>query len=229
MIEFSLSKLNMLIFVTAVAAIVVFFMSAVNSNMKTRQSYELVYKVGRELKTGIENNSYCTVKFINIPRNIQTNSGGGNVFNMKYKLNISSYDLDDDSKTLVLTILDRKENPRIYAAYSVDYNGKVVLFESESCDNYPACDMTVVNKSVNFDPSKVDSIDSQILFAKTIDNGKPTIYLIPCVKKSGIYSCRHFLTTGDLFGITLKEAIPCLGNVYDLVSFDSQINEGVPE
>jgi hypothetical protein len=232
MIEFSLSKLNMLIFVTAIAAIVVFFISAVNSNMKTRQSSELVYKIGKELKTGIENNSYCTVKFLTIPKSIQTNSGGGNAFNMKYKLNISSYTLEDDSKRLVLSIIDTKEKPKLYAADFIDYNGQALLFESDGCgvSTYDSCEIKLgLNNSVNYGPSKVDSIDTQILFAKTIDNGNPTIYLVPCTKKSGIYSCRSFLTTENIFGnIKLQDAIPCLDNIHDLVSFDSTVVTGGP-
>lgn len=223
MIEFSLSKLNLLIFVTAIAAIVIFFMATVNSSMKARQSYELVYKIAKEVKTGIENESYCTVKFINIPKTIQTNSGGADSFNMRYKLNISSFPGSGNSKTIVLAVLDRKEKPKIYATEKIDYNGDFLLFESESCSNFPDC---VIKKSqtnlysVNYDPSKIDSIDTQLLFVKTITDGKPIAYLIPCLKKSGIYTCRYFLNgSGAIGNPTLKEAIPCLSIVTDLVNY----------
>jgi len=223
MIEFSLSKLNMLIFVTAVAAIVIFFIGAVNSNMKTRQSYELVYKIGKELKTGTESNSYCTVKFMDIPKTIQTNSGNSDAFNIKYKLNVSSF---PEQGKLVLAVVDRKVNkPRIYAAYDIDYNGDVKIFESDICDNYPVCEINPAeNNSTYFDPSKAYSIDSTILFAKTINQGQPVIYLIPCVRKNGIYSCRNFLRTDDSLGtnITPKEAIPCLSAIYDLVDDETE-------
>ncbi len=210
MIEFSLSKLNMLIFVTAVAAIVIFFMAAVNSNMKTRQSYELVYKVGKELKTGIESNSYCTVKFIYIPKTIQTNSGSSDVFNIKYKLNISVY--NREPKTLVFAILDRKTHKqRIYAAESIDYNGEIKLYKS-NCTNTD-CNIVLVEdrNSVDYDPLKASSIDTTILFAKTIDDGKPKVYLMPCLYKNGIYSCNDFLNSNNLFKI-----IPCLKSVPEL-------------
>lgn len=222
MIEFSLSKLNLLIFVTAVAAIVIFFITSFNSSLKTRQSYEIVYRIGKEIKTGIENESYCTVKFINIPKTVQTNSGTSDAFNMRYKLNVSAYNLGNDAKKLVLSIMDRKEKPKIYAAYDIDYNGSIALYESKSCtSDFPNCTISqsqssVSNSvSVDFDPSKRDSIDTQILFAKIISNGKPFIFLIPCLEKNGIYTCRHFLITEDP---PLKTMIPCLNIITDLVN-----------
>lgn len=219
MIEFSLSKLNLLIFVTAIAAIVIFFIGTFNSSLKTRQSYELVYKVGKEIKTGIENESYCTVKFITIPQTIQTNSGTSDAFNMRYKLNVSSYSLGGDTKKLVLTVMDRKEKPKIYAAYDIDYNGSIALYESEGCPNFPDCAIEKSNNySVNFDPSRRDSINSQILFAKIISNGKPLVFLIPCLEKKGIYTCRKFLNEEDQ-GNSLKTLIPCLNIVHDLVNY----------
>ena len=222
MIEFSLSKLNMLIFVTAVAAIVIFFMAAVNSNMKTRQSFELVYKVGKELKTGIESNSYCTIKFIDIPKTIQTNSNGSDAFSIKYKLNISSYDPENsDSNKLVLAVIDRKQfKPKIYAAYYVDYKGAVNLYES-NCSEIDCSIEKVTDETVDYDPSKAYSIDTHLLFAKTIDNGNPTIYLVPCVMKNKIYSCREFLNL-EASG-PLKEIIPCLSAVNYLVDYSDQL------
>jgi len=108
MIDFTLSKLNLLVFVLAVTAIVLFFMNTVNSNLKTRQSYELVYKVGQELKTGIDNPSYCNVKYIDIPKRLKLNSGITSTYNINYILNIAVYDFpnNEDKKKLVLSVLD---------------------------------------------------------------------------------------------------------------------------
>lgn len=218
MIEFALSKLNLLIFVTAVAAIVVFFMGAVNSNMKIRQSYELVYKIGKELKVGIESNSYCTVKFIDIPKKIYTNSGGSDAFSINYKLNVSAHnftntDIGSEQKKIVLAIIDRKSyKPKIYAAYDIDYNGNVYFYESD-CTNNTGCEIKLndTNFSVNYDPLKASSIDTTILFIKKIENGIPNIYLIPCLKKNGIYQCKNFLVEEDL-----KQKILCLNAIPDL-------------
>ena len=217
MIEFALSKLNLLIFVTAVAAIVVFFMGAVNSNMKIRQSYELVYKVGKELSAGIESNSYCTVKFITLPQKIYTNSGNSDAFTIKYKLNISSnvsptQDPDSLEKKLVLAIIDRKtNNPKIYAAYDIDYEGEVRFYDANYDGDTGNYDFSEPQEIVNYDPLKTKSIDTTLLFIKEIKNGKSIIYLIPCVRRNDLYQCKGFLETSGL-----KESVMCLDAIPDL-------------
>jgi len=75
MFEFTLSKVNMLIFVTAIAVVVIFFMNTLNDNLKTRQSYETSYKIGKEIKSLFDSDSYCSIKFIDIPKTISTNKG----------------------------------------------------------------------------------------------------------------------------------------------------------
>ena len=210
MIEFALSKLNLLIFVTAIAAIVVFFIGSVNSNMKIKQSYELVYKVGKELKIGIDSSSYCTVKFIDIPRKIYVNSGGSDAFSINYKLNVAMVKSHDEGTgKIVLSVIDRKpKKPQIYAAYDIDYNGEVEFYDSNFSNGSYQFNET---KTANFDPQKSNSIDNTILFVKKIESGKPKIYLIPCLLKNGIYQCRDFIKgTSDLSSIScLQEtAIP---------------------
>lgn len=222
MIEFALSKLNLLIFVTAIATIVIFFMGAVNSQMKNRQSYELIYKIGKEVKMGIESNSYCTVKFIDIPNKIYTNSGNSDAFSLKYKLNIAAYNytgtgIEDYSKKIILTIVDRKEkNQKIYAAYDIDFNGVVHFFNADYQDgryNFEKINEDPKSKEsiVNLDPLKAYSIDSTILFVKKIENGIPNIYLFPCLKKNGIYQCRNYLDEAGY-----KKNILCLDAITDL-------------
>ena len=218
MIEFALSKLNLLIFVTAVAAIVIFFMGAVNSNMKMRQSYELIYKIGKEMKVGIESNSYCTVKFIELPRKIYTNSGNSDVFSLPYKLNVSAYDVTgttvgDDSKKIVLAVIDRKAyKPKIYSAYDIDYNGNVYFYESINCSQ-TGCDFNLTQNSANYDPQKAYTIDNSILFVKKVENGKSNLFLIPCKKSNNLFSCKNFLQQGSN---NLSERLICLEIIPDL-------------
>lgn len=219
MIEFALSKLNMLIFVTAIAGIVVFFMSTVNSDMKMKQSSELAYKIGKEIKSGVESNSYCSVKIIDIPKKIYTNSANSSAFSINYKLNISVLEytnVSDNKKKIILTILDKKtKKTKIYAAYDMDYFGEVIFYES----NYEGGKYGFDKKtdSITFDPLKINSIDSKILFVKKIENGNPVILIIPCLKKNGRYQCSDFLETPTKNdNLTLKDRFTCLTAVNDL-------------
>ncbi|MDD3244796.1 MAG: hypothetical protein PHU47_01470 [Candidatus ainarchaeum sp.] len=214
MIEFSLSKMNLLIFVTAIASIVIFFMATVNSNMKTRQSFELVYKLGTEIKTGIESNSYCTVKQLNLPDKIYTNSGGSDMFSIKYKIDLSYYEITSDTNRIVLAIMDRrKNNNTIYAAYDIDFNGPVNFYSSDCQSNQSICKVTD-ETFVHYDPLKSNSIDNKIFFVKKIKDGKPNIYFFPCAYKNGIYTCNQGNEVRDM--LLNDEGIDCLNTVTNL-------------
>jgi hypothetical protein len=198
MIEFTLSKLNLLVFVLAVTAIVIFFMNTVNSNLRTRQAYELVYKTGQEIKVGFDNPSYCSVKYIDIPKKIKLNTGISSVFNINYILNISVHDnLSTDTKKIVLAILDAKKE-KIFAAYDLDFNGEVVLYEWEFNDSLGKYEYFIINNSdsnsIDLQTNKKDSIDHTLILAKKIKEGVPTIHLFSCGKVNNIPGCSNKLS-----------------------------------
>ncbi len=218
MIEFTLSKLNLLIFVLAVTAIVVFFMNTVNSNLRTRQAYELVYKIGQEIKTGVDNPSYCSIKYVEIPRRIKINYGITNSYNINYLLNISAHEISSDSdiKKIVLSILDgQKKN--IFAAYDLDINGEVVFYDW-TFDSGKYKYESLSDQFLDLNPEKKDSIDQTIVIAKKIKDGRQTIHIFACGKKNNIPGCSNFYSeingssnNGDLITyLKTEENIDCI-------------------
>jgi hypothetical protein len=217
MMEFALSKLNLLIFVTAIAAIVLFFMNTVNSNFRTRQSYELTYKVGESIKSGIESNSYCNIKSIEIPTKIKINSGSSYNHTNKYILNISSFTSGDQNK-LIVSVLDSKKK-NIFAAYDIDYNGTVNLYswnynngiyKFENTD-----DSQLEFKYLDFDTLRMNSIDNRIIVAKKIINNRAQIYIFACGYKNNIPGCAS--TNSNFLETLIKdEEISCFCRVPEL-------------
>jgi hypothetical protein len=180
MIEFTLSKLNLLIFVLSIAAIVIFFMNTVNSNLQTRQSYELAYKVGQEVESILNSESYCSSRYVNIPNTIQLNSGEHSRNNLNYILRIYDFPSDnlDDKNKLVFTIMDKRNN-EIYAAYDIDYNGVVNFYNYNlTASNYIYNPTT--DGYLDLNPTKKDSIDNKIIIAKKIKAGRQHIYVFAC-------------------------------------------------
>ena len=209
MMEFALSKFNLLIFVTAIAAIVLFFMNTVTSNLTTRQGFELVYKTGKELKSGIDSESYCTIKYIDIPTKLRTNESSSSVYSIPYILNLSTYVIPNPNQVpgaltnkLVLAIMDRKKT-RIIAAYDVDYNGTMYFANAflpdnsngpryyEDMSNWKSGETDMPNLDLN--PNRVTSIDTTILFIKKVVNTKNYYFIMPCSKRNGLRTCKDFV------------------------------------
>jgi len=200
MIEFTLSKLNLLIFVTAIAAIVLFFMNTVSSNLMTRQGFELAYKTGKELKAGIDSESYCTIKYIDIPIKLKTNESLSSMYSIPYVMNISTHDFSASEKydnKMIITILNAKKT-KILAAYDVDYNGEIIFINAFKTDINPRyyeipSNWDTNDTSIDFMPTREDSIDSTILFIKKVKDNKNYFYMMPCAKKYGYRSCLWYV------------------------------------
>ncbi len=200
MIEFTLSKLNLLIFVTAIAAIVLFFMNTVSSNLMTRQGFELAYKTGKELKAAIDSESYCTLKYIDIPVKLKTNESLSSVYSVPYIMNISTHEFDPIEQyenKLVITIMNQKKT-KILAAYDVDYNGEITFINAFKTDTNPRYYEGVNNwetndENINLNPTREDSIDATILFIKKVQDNKNHFYMMPCSKKYGYRTCLYYV------------------------------------
>jgi len=195
MFEFVLSKLNMLLFATAIAAIVLFFMTSFNSNIQTRRSFELLYNYGNQLKSGIDSPSYCTIKYINLPAYIKTNDGSSIQYNANYLFNVNSYETNPETTNynhkLVLTATDKRKK-NIFAAYDVDFNGTMHFYTSkypyDVKDNWKEND-----KNASYDPQQVRSNNHLFVFMKKINTNNINYYLVPCDKINGKYSCKDFV------------------------------------
>ncbi len=202
MFEFTLSKVNMLIFVTAIAVVVIFFMNTLNDNLKTRQSYETAYKIGKEVKSLIDSESYCSVKFIDIPRTIKINEGSS----LGYKLGFQNYALYDQN-SLIVYITDIKEK-KILGAYNLDYNGIIKYYTSEY-DIAKYIFNPNNDDKIFFDPRKVNGNESKIMLIKNVKDDIKTYHVIPCEKKQSIYSCKLYVCGDGSNNLDISD-IKCL-------------------
>ncbi len=197
MFEFTLSKVNMLIFVTAIAVVVIFFMNTLNDNLKTRQSYELAFKIGKEIKSVIDADSYCSIKFIDIPKSIRINQGTSSLYSINYVLGFQTYSLQDND-SLIIYITDYRKD-KILGAFNLDYEGKINFYESVyTGPNYVFYESENENK-VLFDPRKLNTNESRIMIIKNVKNQEVNYYLLPCEKRNNIDTCKNFVCDADSF------------------------------
>jgi hypothetical protein len=211
MFEFTLSKINMLVFVTAIAVVVIFFMNTLHDNLRTRQSFETTYKIGKEFKSLIDADSYCSIKFIQIPKTIKLNEGAtSSALNLNYLLGLQKYSLTD-KKALIIYITDHK-NESILGAYNLEYNGDFKFYSSEyDSGNYTFSPST--DENITYNPRKVNGNETRFLLIKNIKNSHATYYMFPCEKKNGIETCKSFVCNETTEFEDLDD-IPCLSSAY---------------
>lgn len=200
MFEFTLSKINMLIFVTAIAVIVIFFMNTLNDNLKNRQSYEIAFKIGKEIKSVIDSDSYCSIKFISIPKTIKI-SQGSSLSGITYKFGLETF-TQFDNKSLVIYLTDHTEK-KILGAYNIDYNGNFNFYSSAYNNNNNSYEYSQESSSkIIYQPRKVNSNETRFLIIKNIVSQEQTYRIIPCEKRLSIDSCKEYVCNEDNFNRT---------------------------
>lgn len=206
MFEFTLSKINMLIFVTAIAVVVIFFMNTLNDNLKTRQSYEAAFKIGKEIKSLIDSDSYCSVKFIDIPKTIKINEGSS-LSGTPYKLGLQSYQ-QLNNQSLIIYLTDYRER-NILGAYNLDYNGTITFYSSTYAEGRYSF-ASVNNKQIIYDPRKANTNETKFLFIKNIKDNANFYSVLPCGRKNNIYTCKEYVCNEDNFD---RDEIKCLSDL----------------
>ncbi|MDD3178308.1 MAG: hypothetical protein PHR26_02200 [Candidatus ainarchaeum sp.] len=213
MFEFALSKLNMLLFATAIAAIILFFMNTVNSNLQTRQSYELAYNIGRDIKLITDSESYCSIKYIDIPTRIKSGQSSTTTFNKAYVLNIMELEKENPennyNKKLVISILNQKQD-KIYGAYDIDFNGDFTFYNAEHpYDN--SSNWSSKQDYGIYDTLRVKSNDSTLILIKNKIEGQDNYYILPCAKQNGILTCKKIVCDDSMFeDVSCKSVDICI-------------------
>ena len=206
MFEFTLSKVNMLIFVTAIAVVVIFFMNTLNDNLKTRQSYELAFKIGKEIKSVVDADSYCSIKFLDVPKTIRI-SEGSSLYTINYKLGLQTYQLQDQ-KSLIVYILNNRET-EILGAFNLDYQGDIIFYESNFDQGNYTFQTSADDDGIIYDPRKVNSNETKLMIIKHIINQEIKYYIIPCERRLGVYSCKNFVCENNPGYLDVDNEISC--------------------
>jgi hypothetical protein len=184
MLGFTLSKLNLLIFVIAIFSIVSYFLLSFQANATAKVALDLVKIQSSDAYSIITSDSLCDSKEILLPRSLSfdPNSPRGQFYVLKILTIESNLDEEGIPETtkIVFSVADRREffqrNQEIITASSIDVDGKVYLFEYD-----PTASPTVqLQESLTvFDPQASTPIN-KIILIKEIVQGKTHSYFIPC-------------------------------------------------
>ncbi|MDD5163663.1 MAG: hypothetical protein PHD95_05660 [Candidatus ainarchaeum sp.] len=204
MLAFALSKMNLLILVTALFAIVAYFMFGLTDFFVASSATQMV-NAKAEQALGIANsNKLCFSSPVNIPSAIKYFGGSKDFF---YAMKISrepETTVSGENNTLIFSIVNRREQNRIIAAKSIDIDAEIILFEW-SYDNATGIDALKQKNSIVVDPQAANPQNSFMLIKETF-KGKNYVYVISCSFTSDI-------CYGNMQDIRVKIKSGCIPNV----------------
>jgi len=182
MMGFTLSKLNLLILVTVMFAIISFFMFAL-TGIVVGNLAQLMVKDYSESVFGLVgggDDKLCHTTTVTIPESLKYFGGMTPTQYFYYVMNIKRLPVDYKEgklSTLIFQIASRKEPDKIIATSSIDINAQIIFYDWEP---YPL-DRVVVRESLTLDPMSTGiAPKNSMILIKEVYNGKTYLHIIAC-------------------------------------------------
>ncbi|MDO8428967.1 MAG: hypothetical protein Q7S92_07205 [Candidatus Diapherotrites archaeon] len=184
MVGFTLSKINLLIFVTAMFVIIVYFTFGFSEVLLKQQTAQMINRYAGEALSLVNSKSLCVQNTITFPDSISY-VGSQRIF---YILKIEKVESLDETKpnSLIFTIFPRKEPNKVLASRRIDTLAEIHFFNQllGSPAGFETDALFVL-----IDSQSVPPLDS-LFIAKESFQGNEFIYLTNCSST----------TTGGCFG-----------------------------
>lgn len=182
MLDFILSKLNLLIMVTAIFAIVTYFSFFVDQSVIDRKAGQILSRFAEDTRTAVNSQNLCNQSTLSIPPYICALGCGNESKRIYFKVGISVIPRQGDSQnTLVYTLIEKQSN-RIMAAQQYQMKANIRLFSSDVQTGSFIEDLTAPYK-IDLDPQSAPPTDS-ILLIKEVFKGQETVFVVPCSSDS---------------------------------------------
>lgn len=183
MLGFILSKLNLLILVVALFAIIAYFMFSLGEIMKQNEAALMIERYTKEVSTMLTSATYCDRTVMHLPPYISVL--GQRTFYYTLKVNEADDDLNSFNGNFLIFAVKSKADPEyIVAAASVRSFAKPHLFDWK--EGYIGGELEEVDDArVGFemDPQSAPLEENSFAIIKKVIEGKQHVFIIPCVKR----------------------------------------------
>ncbi|MBU0662597.1 hypothetical protein KKH30_03145 [Candidatus Micrarchaeota archaeon] len=173
MLGFILSKLNLLILVVAIFAIVAFFTTSLADVMKQKEAQEISTRVMSKANALVNSPTSCDSVPYNLPPHLAVS--GGEFF---YVMKISTAPVDESENLhyVIFQIFPRRNQEHALAGDSFITDAEISLFELTD-DKLRRVEGT--GNEILIDPQAANPINAMV-FVKEIELGESKLYIIPC-------------------------------------------------
>ncbi|MFH1752444.1 MAG: hypothetical protein ABH821_05925 [archaeon] len=213
MMGFVLSKINLLILVIALSALILYFMFSFNSLLFGIKSQELIAQVSRNASALVNSPTYCDSIKITLPQKIETiGFSGTGVYSFYYTLNMQVQSIDssnpDKGNLLILAVVNKQKPEEFVAAESFLVKGDVKLYEYRETNE---------QTFVSLNPSAATP-QNALMLVKEISGGEATLYVVPCNQPSkGSDDCvNSVLMSAGIFSCLSEINEQCIDKIGEL-------------
>ena len=179
--------MNLLILVTAVAAILAYFMFGLTDIVVANSAGQIVNSKLSQALGVVNSDKLCFTNPVNMPSSI---TYFGNSREFYYAMKISRFPaqtVPGENNTLIFSIVNRRDIDKIIAAKSTDIDAEIILFDWDGKTGILSPvpnDTDPENSAIIIDPHAEVPVNSFVLIKEVFD-GKSYLYIIACNFGSG--------------------------------------------
>lgn len=195
MMGFIISKMNMLIMVTAIFAIVAYFTFFFGKSIEQREAQALLDRFSEETIGVLSSNGQCHISVMTIPPYIRSLGTGELNNRLRFLVQIDKIEPPGGGKTQISFSILRKKDERVIASRPFATEATVRLFDwdERSANLTQDSDAQIrlnpvsaipISGGAGGAPTSAAATDS-LLMIKEVYNGETLLYLIPCSSQYG--------------------------------------------
>jgi len=176
---FTLSKINLLILVTATFAIVAYFMFGLMDVVISEAAQQTIDAYAEKAANVVTSESLCFKTQATIPRHISYFGGMQPAKRFFYVMHISRYPetySEEHLSSLIFAISDRKDQTKIRAASKIDVNAEIIFYDWDSETGIVDGDA----ESITLDPQSISPYKDSFMVIKEVVAGKNYLHIIAC-------------------------------------------------
>lgn len=179
MLDFILSKINLLILVVALFAIISYFTFSLGNLFLSQETQRELSKYLGTVNISLNPTTYCDSKTVPLPTEF---SSFGKRF--RYKLQISYNTETSGENRVVFSIVDIQNPDFLFSSGSMLTTADIKLFEQSPSGFNQLGD----GEKLELDPNEVPPSNSLVIVKQTV-NGKQILHLFPCSVGTSSLSC----------------------------------------
>jgi len=197
MLGFTLSKINLLIFVVAVFSIILFFIFGFSGILIENIAQDYIRIHAQDAFTLIGSPSLCSAQIHFLKDSIESSSGNTGR-GLYYILNIKKGQGKNGLNKLIFSLAPRKTPEQFIAAASFDVDAEIKFFDFRELTGQGS--INVYDSNALLDPQAFPPSNAYVIL-KEVNLGKTTVYVIPCSNRQGA-DCE---TLFDIAGKKIRE------------------------
>ncbi len=180
MLGFTLSKLNLLILVTAIFTIIAFFLFSLTDIVISDLAQQHVKDYSETVFGLVSGEMLCRKTTVTIPESIEYFGGLAPSKRLYYVMHLKRYPnhpKEGQLTTLIFQIASRKDPDRVIATSSIDINAKIFLYDWD-----PELNLFTEGRSLTLDPESTgdQGAKNSMVLVKEVFGGESYLHVIAC-------------------------------------------------